>query len=122
MGGDRESGRCVGQRWNQITEADRARVKEAVYAELAALFERNQSAWGVRPFQHDLPQAHPAFYEAVPTAVPPEVRDGCLVSFHASNGRIEPQELTVAFAGMCGKPVREAIQAAFQEALDRATG
>jgi hypothetical protein len=108
-------------RWNRVTEEDRVRIKEAVSAELSALFAEKTEAFALRPYRHDLPAAHPDFYESFPTALPPDVREGCLVSFFASNDRIESQLLTVAFSKIPDKPARAAIQKAFQAALDRAT-
>jgi hypothetical protein len=108
--------------WREVTEAELERIKLSVFAELVPSFEKNQSAWRLRPFRNDLPLAYPEFYESFPTALPPDVRDGCLVSFRSSlNDGIEPQELTVAFAGLPSKDEREAIHVAFAAAIKRAT-
>lgn len=87
------------RKWMRVGEAERARVRDSVSAELTTLFADKGAAWGLSPFVHDLA------YE----------------SFFASNERFEPQELDLVFAQPPNQAVRESVQQAFQSALDAAT-
>ena len=84
-----------------VGEAERMRIRDSMVAELAPRFAERAAAWGVRRFVHDAPG---------------------LVIFAASNERIEPQELHVAFEAPPPPTVRDEVQAAVQRALDRASG
>ncbi len=88
------------KRWMRVSEAERLRVRDAMLAELAPLFAERRAAWGVQTFAHDAPG---------------------LVVLTASNERIEPQELHVAFEQPPPAHVRDEMQAALQRALDRAS-
>lgn len=110
------------RRWNKVTEEERMRVKEAVSAKIAAVLEENAAAWGLCPFRHDLPVVHPDFYEKVPEALPPDVKDGCLMSFFVQSEKIESPMLSVSFAAMPAKAAREAIQKVFAGEVERALG
>ena len=89
------------KRWMRVSEAERTRIRDSMLAELGPLFAVHRAAWGVRPFVHDAPD---------------------LVVFAASNERIEPQELHVAFDRPPPARVRDEVQAAVQRALDHASG
>ncbi len=89
------------KKWMRVGEAERMRIRDSMVAELAPLFAERAAAWGVRRFAHDAPG---------------------LVVFAASNERIEPQELHVAFEAPPPPTVRDEVQAAVQRALDRASG
>jgi len=89
------------KKWMRVGEAERMRIRDSMVAELAPLFAERAAAWGVAPFAHDALG---------------------LVTFAASNERIEPQELHVAFAAPPAANVRDEVQAALQRALDRASG
>jgi len=85
----------------RVSEAERTRIRDSMLAELAPLFAVHPAAWGGRPFVHDAQD---------------------LVVFAASNERIEPQALHVAFERPPRVRVREQVQAAVQRALDHASG
>jgi hypothetical protein len=87
------------KKWMRVSEAERVRVRDAVSADLTTFLAEKAGAWPLGAFAHDSP------YQA----------------FFASNERIEPQELHVAFTAAPDQAVREALQATFQAAIDRAT-
>lgn len=87
------------KKWMRVSEAERVRIRDAVVAQLSTLFAEQAEAWGLTTFEHH------RRYQV----------------FHASNDRIEPQELDVAFAGAPTEEAMDAVGAAFQEAVDRAT-
>ena len=89
------------KKWMRVSEAERVRVRDAVLSELGPVFAERAAAWGVKPFAHDDPD---------------------WVVFAASNNRIEPQEVHVAFAERPPQAVRDEVQAAVQAAFDRACG
>lgn len=89
------------KKWMRVSEAQRVRVRDAVTTELALVFADRARAWGVKPFVYDDPD---------------------WVVFAASNDRIEPQEVHVAFERTPPKTVRDDVQAAVQAAFDRASG
>ena len=88
------------KKWMRVSEAERVRLRSALAAELAPIFAKHAEEWGLRPFSHDDPD---------------------LAVFAASNERIEPQEVHVAFERTPSKEVWEAVQAAVQGAFDRAS-
>jgi hypothetical protein len=87
------------KKWMRVGEAERIRIRMAVSADLADVLAEKAAEWRLAPFVHDL----------------------SYVTFFASNERIEPQELDVAFAVPPDEVVRAAVQACFQAAIDRAT-
>ena len=89
------------KKWMRVSEAERVRVRDAVTTELAAVFAERAAAWGVKRFVHD---------------------DPSWVVFAASNDRIEPQEVHVAFERTPPSAIRGEVQAAVQAAFDRACG
>jgi hypothetical protein len=89
------------KKWMRVSEAERIRIRDAVTAELAPIFAAKKGEWLVKPFAHDDPHA---------------------VVFTASNDRIEPQQVHVAFDVGPPPEARTEIQAAVQAALDRASG
>jgi hypothetical protein len=89
------------KKWMRVSEAQRVRIRDAVTTELATVFAERLPAWRVKPFAHDAPD---------------------LVVFQASNDRIEPQEVHVAFAQRPSPTIRDEVQAAVQAAFDRASG
>ena len=86
------------KRWMRVSEAERVRIRDAIVTELRSLFLENAAAWSVAPFDHAC-----AYH-----------------SFFASNERIEPQELNVAFSHEPNAEITSRLQAVFQDALDRA--
>ena len=88
------------KKWKRVSEAERVRIRDAVSKELAPIFAARAEAWALRPFTHDDPD---------------------LAVFAASNERIEPQEVHVAFERTPSKEVWEAVQTAVQGAFDRAS-
>lgn len=88
------------KKWVRVGEAERVRVRDTVFAELTPLLAEHASDWHVTAFS--LPALRQQFF--------------------AFNDRIEPQELDVAFESLPSEDVRGQIQAAFQAAIDRATG
>ena len=87
------------KKWMRVSEAERIRIRDAVTAQLGTLFAAKEAELGLGTFEHH----HP--YRV----------------FFASNERIEPQELHVAFAGDPSKEAMAAVGVAFREAVDRAT-
>ena len=87
------------KKWMRVGEAERIRIREAIRAQLTPALADRTAEWGLGPFVHDAP-----FH-----------------TFFASNERIEPQELDVAFAHPPDDPMRAALDELFQTALDRAT-
>ena len=87
------------KKWMRMSEAERVRIRDAVSAQLSNVLTEKATEWSLAPFAHD----------------------GAWVSFFASNERIEPQELEVAFRGSPSAEVRAHIEGAFQTAIDRAT-
>lgn len=87
------------KKWMRVGEAERIRIREAITAQLTPALADRTAPWGLVPFAHDAP-----FH-----------------TFFASNERIEPQELDVAFAHPPDDTVRAAMNELFQTALDRAT-
>lgn len=87
------------KKWMRVGEAQRIRVRDAVSAQLTSVLADKTAEWKVAPFVHD--QAYETFY--------------------ASNDRIEPQELDLIFSHAPDQTVRSAVQAVFQDAIDRAT-
>lgn len=87
------------KRWIRVSEAERMRIRESVTAQLGRIFDEKKEAWGLVPFVHD----------------------GDYQVFEASNERLEPQEVNVAFAQKPPDDVRSAVQKAVQDAFDRAS-
>jgi hypothetical protein len=87
------------KKWMRVGEAERVRIRDAVAAELRQLFAENAAQWSLDAFDHA----------------------GAYRAFHASNERIEPQELNVAFAREPDADLVRRVEAAFQDAIDRAT-
>ncbi len=78
--------------------AERIRIRDVVTTMLGEVFAENEHAWALGTFAHD----------------------GSYETFSASNERIEPQDVDVAFALRPTPEVRAAVQAAVQAAFDRA--
>ena len=87
------------KKWMRVSEAERVRVRDGVTATLAEIFADHQGAWSLGAFSHE----------------------GGYETFSASNERIEPQDVDVAFAVAPTSDVRAAVQDAVQRAFDRAT-
>jgi hypothetical protein len=88
------------KKWMRVSEAERVRIREAVFAELSKVLAQNAESWSLGPFAHDAP----------------------FETFEAWNERIEPQLVDVAFRG---PPTAEAlvqIRRSVKAAFDRATG
>lgn len=87
------------KRWIRVSEAERMRIRDAVSARLAEVFAEKGDAWSVGAFAYDAP------YQ----------------TFTASNDRIEPQEVDVAFRARPTAEVRAQVEDVIQAAIDRAT-
>jgi hypothetical protein len=87
------------KKWMRVSEAERVRIREALAASLGEELARNRDAWSLDEFSDD----------------------GGYETFSASNERIEPQDVDVAFRAPPTPDVRAAVQAAVQGAIDRAT-
>lgn len=87
------------KRWIRVSEAERMRIRDSMTVQLAKVFDEKREAWSLAAFSFDRD------YEV----------------FMASNERIEPQEVDVTFTGKPSDDVREAVQKAVQDALDRAS-
>jgi hypothetical protein len=88
------------KKWMRVGEAERVRIREAVFGELSKVFAENAEAWSLRPFAHD----------------------GRYETFEAFNERIEPQYVDVAFGGEPQAEVLVQIRRSVKTAFDRATG
>lgn len=87
------------KKWMRVSEAERIRVRDAMTTTLGEVFAENHDAWQLGDFSHE----------------------GGYQTFSASNERIEPQEVDVAFRAPVSVEVRAAVQSAVQSAIDRAT-
>jgi hypothetical protein len=87
------------KKWLRVSEAERMRIRDAVVGALTPLFAERGEAWNLGNFAHD----------------------AAYVPFSAWNERVEPQELDVVFKSPPTAEIRGAVQAAFQDAIDRAT-
>ena len=87
------------KKWMRMSEAERVRIRDAVTTTLGEVLAQNREAWSLGEFSHE----------------------GGYETFSASNERIEPQDVDVAFGVAPTAAVRAAVQAAVQSALDRAT-
>lgn len=87
------------KKWMRVSEAERIRIRDAVTTSLAEVFTQNEEAWSLGEFSHD----------------------GGYQTFSASNERIEPQDVDVAFRAPPTAAVQAEVQAAVQSAIDRAT-
>ena len=87
------------KKWMRVSEAERVRIREAMTSALAGICAAKSEAWALGTFSHD----------------------GSYQTFTASNERIEPQEVDVAFLVAPPDAVRAEVQAAVQSAIDRAT-
>jgi hypothetical protein len=87
------------KRWMRVSEAERTRIRDAMTAQLSQVFADKGEAWSLGRFAHD----------------------GAYQTFAASNDRIEPQEVDVAFDGAPSEDVRAQVQEVVQSAIDRAT-
>jgi hypothetical protein len=87
------------KKWLRVSEAERVRIRDAVTAQLREVFADKAQTWSLGRFTHD----------------------GTYTTFLASNDRIEPQEVNVAFDGVPPERIRTEVQQAIQSAFDRAT-
>jgi hypothetical protein len=87
------------KRWMRVSEAERTRIRDAMTAQLSRVFAEKAEAWSLGRFAHD----------------------GAYETFSASNDRIEPQEVDVAFSCALSREVRAQVQDVIQNAIDRAT-
>jgi hypothetical protein len=109
--------------WPELAAADRDRIKEDLVRRLSRLTRDQEDAWRLARYRGDLPDRWPTFYEAFPEEVsaPPQ-GEPCRIKFFVWNERIEPQEISLAFAGMPSSELRESITKELQKALDEVTG
>jgi hypothetical protein len=87
------------KKWMRVSEAERVRIRDAVTTTLTEVFAQNREAWSLGEFSHD----------------------GGYQTFSASNERIEPQDVDVAFRVAPSGAVQADVQGAVQRAIDRAT-
>jgi hypothetical protein len=88
------------KKWMRVSEAERVRIREAVFAELSQVFAESAEAWSLCPFAHDAPHE----------------------TFEAFNERIESQLVDVAFRAPPDAEVLVQIRRSVKAAFDRATG
>ena len=88
------------KKWMRVSEAERVRIREAVFAELSRVFAENAEAWSLAPFAHDAP----------------------FETFEAQNERIESQLVDVAFRAPPQPEVLVQMRRSVKTAFDRATG
>jgi hypothetical protein len=88
------------KKWMRVSEAERVRIREAVFAELSTVFAENAEAWSLGCFAHDAP----------------------FETFEAFNDRIESQLVDVAFRAPPQPEVLVQIRRSVKTAFDRATG
>lgn len=88
------------KKWMRVSEAERIRIREAVFHELTKVFAENADAWSLGPFAHDAP----------------------FQTFEAFNDRIESQLVDVAFRAPPPAEVLVQIRRSVKTAFDRATG
>jgi hypothetical protein len=87
------------KKWMRVSEAERIRIRDAVTAALGEVFAQNHEAWSLGEFSHE----------------------GGYQTFSASNERIEPQDVDVAFRGEPTAAAQAEVQGAVQSAIDAAT-